>query len=128
MGQNTSGNILGVTWIIWIQALFKGSYSQTIFRVEFDDSPGIELPWRRSALSECSCLEYVEMRSLKIQYFLYLEYDLDHKYNNFLFWPAHTQHKEIQKTLFIYSAVIMNTDEQKKRTKANTQIPLAGGN
>ena len=24
------------------------------FGVDFDDSPGIELPWRRSALSECS--------------------------------------------------------------------------
>ena len=23
--------------------------------MDFDDSPGIELPWRRSALSECSC-------------------------------------------------------------------------
>ena len=23
--------------------------------MNFDDSPGIELPWRRSALSKCSC-------------------------------------------------------------------------
>ena len=27
--------------------------------VDFDDSPGIELPWGRSALSERSCLSFV---------------------------------------------------------------------
>ena len=27
--------------------------------MDFDDSPGIELPWRRSELSECSCYQYV---------------------------------------------------------------------